>query len=118
MNSFALTIQLPAFNPVLTRQHGYEVVTTVAHANVTSAVETPEWPTGNETFYDTRTSSYTWDDVVLTPAELRNASFNEAVHHATQQRLQKEKQGMAWAIQELAKVCSDPSHVIRICDWV
>ena len=80
-------------------------------------METPEWPTGNESFYDNRKTAYTWDDVVLTPADLRRAAFNEAVHNALQQRLQREKQIMARATQELAKVCSDPSHVIQICDW-
>ena len=80
-------------------------------------METPEWPTGNESFYDNRKTAYTWDDVVLTPADLRRAAFNEAVYNALQQRLQKEQQIMAHAAQELMKACSDPSHVIQICDW-
>ena len=118
MNSFALSIQLPSIDPVLKRQHAYYITPPAIVKQTTTLVETPEWPTGDESFYNNRTSAYTWDDIVLTPEDLRRAAFNEAVYHAVQKRLQREKENMARAIQELARACSDPSHVIQICDWV
>ena len=118
MNPFALRIQLPSIDPVLTRQNAYYILPPPIVPQTTTATETPEWPTGDESFYTNRTTAYTWDDVVLTPEDLRRAAFNEAVHRAVQTRLQREKENMARAIQELARVCSDPSHVVQICDWV
>ena len=119
MNSFVLRIQLPSNDPVLKRQPAYYVTPPpVVVPQTTTMTETPEWPTGEESFYDNRTTAYTWDDVVLTPEDLRRAAFNEAVYHATQKRLQREQENMERAAQTLSKLCSNPSHVIRICDWV
>jgi len=91
-----------------------DIVLTVS----TTLTETPEWPTGDESFYNNRQTPYSWDDVILTKEDVRRAAFNEAVHCALQARLEREKQLMALAIQELTKACSEPSHVIKICDWV
>ena len=115
MNSFALTVQLPLSNPEL-KQHVSN--TAVSHTSISSTMETPEWPTGAESFYNNRNTAYTWDDVVLTSADLRRAAFNEAVYNALKQREQREKQLMTRAIEELTKACSNPSHIIQICDWV
>jgi hypothetical protein len=134
MNSFALTIELPPCNPVLIRQNGYRLAYTPHHKTnktndkptdkpvidttkaVTSAVtETPEWPTGDESFYDNRATTYTWSDVVLTREDKRRAAFNEAVHLANLQRLRREAEVRAQASPSPEK---DPSHVIQICDWV
>lgn len=118
MNPFSLSIQLPSVNPVLKRQKAYYITPPPIVLQTMTFTETPEWPTGDESFYDNRATAYTWDDVVLTPAELQRAAFNEAVYHATQKRLKREKENMTRAVQEVARVCSNPSHVIQICDWV
>jgi len=119
MNPIVLSIQLPSINPLLKRQDAYYINSPPSSVKQTTTLsETPEWPTGDESFYDNYTTAYTWDDVVLTSEDLRRAAFNEAVYHATQKRLRREQENMTRAIQELARVCSDPSHVIQICDWV
>ena len=128
MNSFVLRIQLPSNDPVLKRQPAYYVTPPPVVPQKTTITETPEWPTGEESFYDNRTTAYTWDDIVLTPEDLRRAAFNEAVYHATQKRLQRiakgddalrlEQENLARAAQELARICSNSSHVVQICDWV
>ena len=115
MNSFAFTIQVPLNTPELKQDVSD---TSVSDTSVSSTMETPEWPTGNESFYNNRMTAYTWDDVVLTPADVRRAAFNEAVYNALKQREQREKQLMAHAVGELANICANVSHVIQICDWV
>lgn len=98
MSIFALSVEIPPCNPVLKRQNAYMVTQHNVTKNKKSkggasatAMETPEWPTGDESFYDNRHTKYTWDDVELTSEDLKRADFNEAVYHALQRRLARER---------------------------
>jgi hypothetical protein len=51
-------------------------------------METPEWPTGDESYYDIHYTPYTWDDIQFTLAEIRQAAAN----HAEQRELRKAMQ--------------------------
>ena len=123
MNIFELTIDLPPFTPVLERQNGYyieptEATVTITPTTATTTLDTPDWCTDDEEFYDNRATTYTWSNVVLTKEDKRRAAFNEAVYLANKQRLHREQVVAARAAQELAMACSNPSHIIQICDWV
>ena len=87
MNLIPLRIQLPPLDPVLQRQNAYYVspigdpVEKGPIQTTTSVQETPEWPTGDESFYDRHTTAYTWDDVVFTLAEIRRAALNQRLYN-------------------------------------
>ena len=82
MNPISLRIQLPPLDPILLRQNGYEITPIGDPIKTTTSVqETPEWPTGDESFYDRHATAYTWDDVVFTLADIRRAALNQRLYN-------------------------------------
>ena len=82
MNPICLHIQLPPLDPILKRQNAYYISPIGDPIKSTTSVqETPEWPTGDESFYDRHTTPYTWDDVVFTLADIRQAALNQRLHN-------------------------------------
>jgi len=86
MHHISLHIQIPPFSPVLKRQNGYYKASPVIQT--TSEMETPEWPTGDESYYDTHHTAYTWDDIQFTLAEIRQAAANQAEQRELRKAMQ------------------------------